>query len=447
VRKQILQLLSINSRGIVRRLPLLVWSVFLVLGLAACAEESKTAAMKKPARRETIQDEAKVPPYTLPDPLLCRDGTRVTDAKTWREKRRPELLKLFEGEVYGKTLVGRPESLKFVVREEKKDACRGKATRLRVGVLFEGREDGRQMELLIYLPNSAKGPLPVFFGLNFDGNYVVTDDADMPVPKHFVHGLFNNQAESNVATEAGRGSHKSMWQCDYLLEKGYGLVTACYCEIEPDEREHVKDGPRGLGPEIGPGDWGMMGSWAWGISRGMDYLETNARIDARRVALVGFSRIGKAALWAGAQDERFALVVSNCSGAGGAALSKRIFGETVADSTEEWFCERFKQYANNEEAMPVDQHELLALLAPRPLLVTSATEDLWADPKGEFLSVVAADPVYRLLGTDGIRQKDWPEAGKLVESTLGYFLRMGGHDVTFEDWKVMVAFADKFLPK
>lgn len=432
----------------VRRIQWTVWLVFMISLSVACGEDAKTAVMKKTEKKETIKEEAKVPPYTLPDPLLCLDGARVADAGGWRAKRRPELLKLFESEIYGRTLLDKPDHLKFVVREEKKDARGGKATRLRVGVLFEGKEDGRQMELLVYLPNKAQGPVPVFFGLNFDGNYVVTDDSDVPVPKHFVNGLFNNKVDKNVGTEAGRGSHKDMWQCDYVLEHGYGLVTACYCEIEADARGHEKEGPRGLGPEMGPGDWGMIGSWAWGISRGMDYLETNPRIDAKRVALIGFSRIGKAALWAGAQDERFALVVSNCSGGGGAALSKRIFGETVANlAGGVWFCENFKKYANQEEAMPVDQHELLALIAPRPLLLTSATEDLWSDPKGEFLSAVAADPVYRLLGTDGIAQKDWPEAGNLLDSTIGYFLRKGGHDVTFEDWKAMVVFADKHLKK
>ncbi|HEY3322994.1 MAG TPA: hypothetical protein VGP72_21245 [Planctomycetota bacterium] len=232
-----------------------------------------------------------------------------------------------------------------------------------------------------------------------------------------------------------------------MLEHGYGLATACYCEIEPDARNHIKEGPRGLGPEIGVDDWGMLGAWAWGMSRAMDYFETNPRIDAKRVALVGFSRIGKAALWAGAQHERFALVVSNCSGGGGAALSKRIFGETVANlAGGVWFCGNVKKYADREADMPVDQHELLALIAPRPLLLTSATEDLWADPRGEFLSAVAADPVYRQLGTDGMAQREWPEAGKLLDTKVGYFLRKGGHNGTFEDWKAMVVFADKHLP-
>ncbi|MEI7730986.1 MAG: acetylxylan esterase [Verrucomicrobiota bacterium] len=398
----------------------------------------------------TITNEAEIPPYTLPDPLVCQDGTRVTDARTWRAKRRPELLHLFASEEYGKTLLGRPEAMRFVLREEKKEARGGKATRLQVGVLFEGKEDGRQMELLVYLPNQVKGPVPVFLGFNFDGNYTTTDEPDIPLAKHYAMGLYANRLVKNTPTEAGRGIHKEMWQYDLALEHGYGVVTAGYGEIEPDANGRWQEGPRGLGPEPGAEDWGCIGAWAWGYSRALDYLETNPRVDAKRVALIGFSRLGKTALWAAAQDERFAMLVANNSGAGGVALSKRIFGETVANLTANlgrWFCPNFRQYATNEAALPMDQHELAALIAPRPLLITSATQDLWSDPKGEFLGGLGADPVYRLLGTDGLACKEWPGAGQLVDSRIGYFLRVGKHDVTLEDWQAMVTYADKHFRK
>lgn len=390
-----------------------------------------------------IMDEAAVAPYTLPDPLVCSDGTKVADGQVWNEKRRPELLHLFESEVYGHTLVGRPETLRFVLREEKKDARSGKATRLRIGVLFEGREDGRQMELLVYLPNDVVKPVPVFLGLNFDGNYTISDDPDLPVPKHFAMGLYANKLKDNVPTEAGRGLHKYMWQVDLALESGFGIATAAYGEIEPDADGHWKEGPRGLAHEPGAGDWGCVGAWAWGLSRAMDYLETNSRVDGKRVTVMGFSRLGKAAMWAAAQDTRFVAAISNASGAGGIALNKRIFGETVKDLTTRlgrWFTPGFAKYAANEAAMPIDAHELVAFIAPRPLLATSGTEDLWSDPHGEFLSLVAADPVYRLLTNEGIDTKQWPEAGRLINDRLGYFLRQGPHDVTLEDWRAMLAF-------
>lgn len=393
-----------------------------------------------------ITDEAQVPAYALPDPLTCADGTKVADAMTWNEKRRPELLRLFEREVYGRTLVGRPDAWRFVVREEKKDARGGKATRLRIGVLFEGREDGRQMELLVFLPNDVTRPSPVLLGLNFDGNYTITDDPDLPVPRHWAMGLFANKLQNNTPAESGRGAHKYMWQVDLAIESGYGIATAAYGEIEPDAEGRWRDGPRGLAHEPGDGDWGSIGAWAWGLCRAMDYLETNPRVDAKRVTVMGFSRLGKAAMWAGAQDQRFSAAISNASGAGGIALQKRIFGETVKDLTTRfprWFTPGFARYADDEAALPVDAHELAALIAPRPLLVTSGSEDLWSDPHGEFLSLVAVDPVYRLLTNEGIETKEWPGAGRLIDDRLGYFVRKGPHDVTLADWRAMLAFVPR----
>lgn len=393
-------------------------------------------------------DEPKTAALALPDPLVMADGAPVKDAKTWHDKRRPELLRLFASEIYGKTLVGRPEKLRFVVRDAKRDARGGKATRLRVGVLFEGREDGRQMELLVYLPNNVQGPVPIFLGLNFDGNFTTTQETDLPVPTHFVNGLFYS-LPSHRADESLRGSNRAMWPYDEILSRGYGVATAGYGEVEPDMANQWWHGPRVLGPPPGEGDWGALGAWAWALSRAMDYLQTNPRVDAKRVALFGFSRLGKAALWAGAQDERFAAVISQNSGKGGVSLSKRLVGEPVAHLAGKdlghWFAPNYAKYADNEAALPVDGHELAALIAPRPLLILSGAEDAWSDPEGEFFGGLGADPVYRLLGTDGLAAKARPAPQHLVNSTVGYYLRPGGHNVTEEDWRVTLTFADKHL--
>lgn len=393
-------------------------------------------------------DEAKVPSYTLPDPLVCTDGTRVTTAKTWREKRRPELMRLFETQMFGKNLLGRPEKMRFVLREEKKDARGGKATRLRVGVLFDGREDGPQMELLVYLPNGVKKRVPVFLGPNFNGNYTTTNEPDIPLPKHWVPNSKDAGIEDHAAAESARGSTAGRWQYDFALEHGYGVATFCYCEVDPDYDDGFQNGVHVLAAPKNPDDWGSIGTWAWALSRALDYLLTNPRVDGKRVIVMGHSRLGKTSLWAGAQDERFAAVISNDSGAGGAALSMRCFGERIENLVRNfphWFCKNYAQYARAEETCPFDQHELIACIAPRPVLIHSASEDLWADPKGEFLAGVAADPVYRLLCKEGIPEKEWPAPGKLLNGRIGYLLRPGKHDVTLEDWQANVAFADKQL--
>jgi hypothetical protein len=393
-------------------------------------------------------DEGKIPSYTLPDPLVCQDGTRVADAETWRAKRRPELLRLFEMEVYGRTLLGRLAETTHRVLSEKTDARDGKATRREVAVLFTGREDGPRMDLLIYLPNGAREPVPVFVGLNFNGNHAATNEPDVALARSWVPNDKKSGIADNRATVAARGAEASRWQIDYALEHGYGVVTAGYGDLDPDFDDGFKNGVHVLAPPKGPEDWGSIGAWAWGLSRALDYLQTEPRLNAKKAIVIGHSRLGKTSLWAGAHDERFALVISNDSGAGGAALSRRVFGETVADLNTRfphWFCDNYSKYNGRESECPVDQHELIALIAPRPVLINSATEDRWADPKGEFLSAVGADPVYRLLGTGGLSQNDWPPPGKLLDSRIGYYLRVGPHDVTLDDWKAYVAFADKHL--
>jgi len=404
----------------------------------------------KPSDEAIVQGVAQIDRvnFPLPEALIMADGSRVTSPQQWRGQRRGELLRLFEENVYGKTPIGRPDHLRFALREEKRDARGGKATRLRIGILFEGSEDGRQMELLVYLPNKANGPVPLFLGFNFNGNFTTTDETDLPLPLHYIQAM---RAPSNDhrATEALRGQNKSMWPYDAILDRGYGIATACYCEVEPDLANQWWHGPRVLAAPSKADDWGSIGAWAWSLSRAMDYLETEPRVDSQRVAVFGFSRLGKTAMWAGAQDERFAAVIPQNSGKGGASLSKRLHGEPLAHLAGKdlghWFAPNYTRYIDNESALPVDAHELAALIAPRGLLILSGVEDQWSDPEGEFLCAVAATPVYELLGADGISTDQWPVPPTLLNSRLGYYIRPGGHDVTSEDWHATLDWADRHL--
>ncbi len=415
--------------------------------LSACLVTSLLPSMALAA--ETIYDESKVPDYTLPDPLVLPGGDRIEESQTWWSRRRPQLLRLFRKHVYGKA-PGYPKRMTIEVRSTAASALDGQARRKQVVLRFRGDQGRRQsMDLLLYLPKDADGPVPVFLGLNFRGNQAVEDDPGIRLPDGWVRNDPDHGVTDHRATEASRGAADDRWPVEKILARGYGLATACYGDIDPD-RNRFDDGIHPLFYEKGqekpaPDAWGAIGAWAWGLSRAMDYLVTDPAVDDAHVAVMGHSRLGKTALWAGARDPRFALVVSNNSGCGGAALSRRRYGETVAKinaSFPHWFCENFTKYNGREEELPVDQHMLLALIAPRPVLVCSAKEDRWADPRGEFLAAKHAAPVYELLGTDGLAVDTQPPPNELVRSSLGYHIRPGGHGVGPRDWEVYLEFAD-----
>jgi hypothetical protein len=417
--------------------------VFACLGTAA----------PKPANT----DESKVSPYALPDALTLNGGGPVRDGLTWRTQRRGEVLELFAREVYGRTPGGRPEKMHWAVTAVDRAALGGKAVRKEITLWFTEKTDGPRLRLLVYQPPGepkAHAPWPAFLGLNYYGNNCVSADPGITLSDAWMRDGVEQKVVDHHATEGTRGAQASRWQIEQVVARGYATATAYYGDLCPD---HAAGLPLGVGAAFGTpnandrggDDWGAIGMWAWGLSRALDYLASDPEIDAQRVAVHGHSRLGKAALWAGAQDERFALVISNCSGCGGAALSERIYGETVGlinARFPHWFAKNFRRYDDNEAALPVDQHELLALIAPRPLYVASASEDSWSDPRGEFLSLKAAEPVYGLFGLRGVAATDLPPPDTPVHGdALAYHLRTGKHDITAYDWAQYLDFADRHL--
>lgn len=393
-----------------------------------------------------------VMPAHLPDPLVFADGSRVANPAQW-PKRRQELIHLFTEQMYGR-MPERPASMRYRVVSIDHHALAGKATREQIAVLLRGREDGPRFDLLVYVPNRVKRP-PVILGLNFWGNETIHADPGIRISDRWVESSHNpfvdlSCVKNNRATDACRGIDAKRWPVEKILDAGYALATAYRGDLDPDRRDGYDESIRSAFPDLARGgnNFSTIAAWAWGMSRALDYLEGDRLVDGRRVVAFGWSRLGKAAIWAGATDSRFAAVISNESGAGGAKIFHDVHGETVQllnDRFPYWYCTNFKQYNGRDAELPFDQDEVLALIAPRPLYIASAIEDANADPQGEFLGAVAVTPVYRFLGSTGLPTEEWPKVNQPILGRVSYHVRSGAHSVTDFDWEQYLRFCDKYV--
>jgi hypothetical protein len=392
--------------------------------------------------------EAKVGTYTLPDPLKLSNGDPVRDTKTWFNKRRPEIVKLFEENQFGR-MPGRPAGMSFDVFDKGTPAFEGRATRKQVTVFFSQDKSGPKVDLLLYLPANLKSPVPVLLNAGFTANNLMVSDRGVKVGQ-----IFDPKTKQHMPATPGKFNFGGI-DVMSLIERGFGVAAINYADIDPDDLSGLPYGVRSLYLKTGqtapaPDEWGAISAWAWGLSRVLDYLETDAGVDAKRVALMGVSRLGKTVLWTVAHDTRFALVIASCSGEGGAALSRRNYGETIKHLVEPTrypyqFCANYAKYADHVDQFPVDSHMLLALIAPRPVLLQTGDTDRWSDPKGEFLAAVAATPVFKLLGKEGMDSDQMPQAGVPILHTLGYFMHSGGHGVIPTDWEQFYRFLQMHL--
>ena len=368
--------------------------------------------------------ESKIPPYTLPDPLLGNDDGTVSTAKAWNQSRREELMTLFRDKVYG----NRPEaeySITFEQVAERKDVWNGLATGRSMTATVGIGDRKFKFPFVLFIPNHAQTPVPAVIHIN--NRYFI------PLPKAV-------------------SENDPFWPAKTLIERGYATASFHTSDVDPDRKDGYATGIRAFfadGEAPTPDAWRSLSAWGWAASRVLDYLKSMPSINAKQVAVVGHSRGGKASLWAACEDPRFAVAYSNNSGCGGAALSRRAFGETVGRITTSfphWFCPPFSEYAKRESELPVDQHEVMALIAPRAVYVASADEDLWADPAGEYTSLVAAAPVFKLLGAQAITKKSMPTLNQpRVVGKTGYHIRTGGHGLGEVDWNWFLDFTDRLI--
>jgi hypothetical protein len=386
-------------------------------------------------------DESKAGNYALPDPLKFSDGKTVRSAREWYNKRRPQIVSLFEEFEYRK-LPPAPAKLSYKVFDNGTSALNGKAIRKQVTIYFTKDTGDHKMDLLIYLPAGASKPVPVFFNVGFSPNASVVDDPGVRL------GLMWGRDGKKVPVQR-RGGFGRM-DVDQFLSQGIGFATVCYGDIEPDFADGIKYGLRSLYLKDGQtypaaDEWGAISAWSWGLSRAMDYFEKDPQIDSKKIALFGVSRLGKTVLWTGARDARYGMVIASCGGEGGAAISRRLYGETIDHMTHPTryfyqFAGNWRNFREDPSKSPVDGHMLVALMAPRPLLLQTGDTDNWSDPKGEFIAAVEGGKVYEFLGKKSLGTDNWPAAGEPILNDLGYFMHKGGHGALPSDYPVFIKF-------
>ena len=409
------------------------FSVIILLIFSGCRSDKKVnsgeagwqtsmAVVEQLSERQPAINyyESEVPDYTLPDPLIALDGDKVRTDRMWRESRRGEILELFRENVYGRVPDTRYTKTFSLVNSDI-NAMDGEATLKQVDIIINRSEDSIIIHLSLFVPNKNEKPVPVFL-------------------------LINNRDPENI--DPTRQKKSEFWPAEEVISRGYAIAAFYNADVGPDNFDNFKNGIHGI-LDLGVREddsWGTLAAWAWGASRCMDYFETDNDIDNNKVAVVGHSRGGKTALWAGAEDERFSIVISNESGCGGAALARRRYGETIARITSvypHWFCSNYSKYADNEDDMPVDMHMLLALTAPRSLYVACAGDDLWGDPRGSYLALYHAMPVFKLLGTGSdIPDLMPPIDTQVISGKTGFHIREGAHNMLLKDWNWFMDFAD-----
>lgn len=388
------------------------------------------------AQFEVNYTEAKVPQYALPEILKTKNGTPIKTIKQWN-RHRDYLLKLFIENKYGPNPNLQPKVHYELIHE--KEVFNGKAIQRQIAILFDDFPTLSPINILIYLPKNKINPV-VFFGLNFEGNHSLSEDKDIEITKNWVNDYQKNAAivKDNRATEASRNSAIiETWPFEKIIDAGFAVATAFHADIEPDRPDGWQESLRNFITEKERKNWSTMGVWAWGLRQMVNYLESDADLAKGKKIIIGHSRMGKAALWAAAQDIRIDGIISNESGEGGAALSKREYGETIEiinSKFPHWFSENYKKFNKNSAGLPFDSHQLLGLMAPRPLYVSSAEGDQWADPTGEFLALKEANPVYALFGKKGIIENIQPPVNQPIGQYNKYHYRSGKHYLNEYDW-------------